>query len=65
MEYRRLGKSGLELSALSFGSWVTFGQQINEDVAYACMEAAYQAGVNFLTMPKRIRRARRRSLWET
>ncbi|PWH15437.1 MAG: aldo/keto reductase [Ardenticatenia bacterium] len=47
MEYRRLGRSGLELSALSFGSWVTFGQQIDEDVAYACMEAAYQAGVNF------------------
>ena len=47
MEYRRLGKSGLELSALSFGSWVTFGQQIDEDTAFACMEAAYQAGVNF------------------
>ena len=47
MEYRRLGKSGLEISALSLGSWVTFAQQIDEDVAFACMEAAYQAGVNF------------------
>jgi voltage-dependent potassium channel beta subunit len=47
MEYRRLGKTALEISALSLGSWVTFAQQINEDVAFACMEAAYQAGVNF------------------
>lgn len=47
MEYRRLGKSGLKVSALSFGSWVTFGQQIGDDVAEACMVAAYEAGVNF------------------
>jgi voltage-dependent potassium channel beta subunit len=47
MEYRFLGKSGLEISALSLGSWVTFAQQVNEDVAMACMEAAHQAGVNF------------------
>lgn len=47
MEYRFLGKSGLKLSALSFGSWVTFGDQVDEDVAYACMKEAYDAGVNF------------------
>lgn len=47
MEYRRLGKSGLKVSTLSFGSWVTFGQQIGDDVAEACMIAAYEAGVNF------------------
>jgi voltage-dependent potassium channel beta subunit len=47
MEYRFLGKSGLEISALSLGSWVTFAQQIDEDAAMACMEAAYRAGVNF------------------
>lgn len=47
MEYRRLGKSGLELSALSFGSWVTFGQQINEDVAYACMKLPIKQGLTF------------------
>lgn len=47
MEYRSLGKSGLQISALSFGAWVTFGQQIGEDSAFDCMEAAYQAGVNF------------------
>jgi voltage-dependent potassium channel beta subunit len=47
MQYRYLGKSGLQVSALSFGSWVTFGHQINLDVAYDCMNAAYQAGVNF------------------
>ena len=47
MEYRRLGKSGLQVSALSFGSWVTFGKQIDETVARTCMHAAYDAGVNF------------------
>ncbi|HLE52153.1 MAG TPA: aldo/keto reductase [Anaerolineales bacterium] len=47
MEYRYLGKSGLQVSALSLGAWVTFGQQVGEDVAYECMQAAYQAGVNF------------------
>ncbi|NIS78691.1 MAG: voltage-dependent potassium channel subunit beta [Anaerolineales bacterium] len=47
MEYRNLGSSGLMLSALSFGSWVTFGDQIGEDLAYECMKVAYDAGVNF------------------
>ena len=47
MEYRHLGSSGLQVSALSFGAWVTFGQQFGEDVAYDCMKAAYDAGVNF------------------
>lgn len=47
MEYRRLGNSGLQVSALSYGAWATFGDQISEDVAYTCMEAAYKAGVNF------------------
>ncbi len=47
MEYRYLGKSGLQVSALSFGAWVTFGDQTGEDIAVATMEAAYKAGVNF------------------
>ena len=47
MEYRFLGHSGLKVSALSFGAWVTFAQQVNEQVAYDCMQAAYEAGVNF------------------
>ena len=47
MEYRFLGRSGLKVSALSFGSWVTFGEQIDEDVAYDTMKEAYDAGVNF------------------
>lgn len=47
MEYRHLGSSGLQVSALSFGSWVTFGTQMDDDVAYECMRAAYDAGVNF------------------
>lgn len=47
MEYRRLGSSGLRVSALSYGSWVTFGAQIDEEGALACMRAAYDRGVNF------------------
>ena len=47
MEYRRLGKSGLQVSALSFGSWVTFGSQVNDSVAEECMKLAYDNGVNF------------------
>lgn len=47
MEYRRLGSAGLQVSALSFGSWVTFGAQADVDLAYQMMKAAYDAGVNF------------------
>ena len=47
MKYRYLGRSGLKVSALSFGSWVTFGDQVDEQVAYDCMKEAYDAGVNF------------------
>jgi voltage-dependent potassium channel beta subunit len=47
MEYRNLGKAGIKLSALSLGAWVTYGEQVNEDIAYDCMRAAYEAGVNF------------------
>ena len=47
MEYRRLGKSGLKVSALSFGSWVTFSAQADVDLAAEMMKIAYDAGVNF------------------
>lgn len=47
MEYRRLGKSGLQVSALSLGSWLTFGQQISDQTADELMGIAYDAGVNF------------------
>jgi voltage-dependent potassium channel beta subunit len=47
MLYRRLGRSGLRVSLLSLGSWVSFGAQVNEDLALECMTAAYESGVNF------------------
>jgi len=47
MEYRRLGKSGLQVSELSFGSWVTFSNQVDVDNAVEIMKAAYDSGVNF------------------
>lgn len=47
MNYRRLGNSGLKLSELAFGSWVTYGAQLGDDSARECMAAAHDAGVNF------------------
>ncbi len=47
MEYRRLGKSGLQVSTLSFGSWVSFSKQINDKVADELMGIAYDQGINF------------------
>ncbi len=47
MHYRRLGASGLQLSALSFGAWVTFGNQIARDEARNLVAAAWDNGVNF------------------
>ncbi len=47
MEYRRLGRSGLKVSELSFGSWVTYGNQLDTSAARECMAAAWDAGVNF------------------
>src|SRR5690242_2991664 len=47
MEYRRLGRSGLQVSVLSFGSWVTFGPQLDENLAADCLATAFDAGVNF------------------
>jgi voltage-dependent potassium channel beta subunit len=47
MQYRRLGRSGLQVSELSYGSWVTYADQIDVPAARECMAAAYDAGVNF------------------
>jgi voltage-dependent potassium channel beta subunit len=47
MEYRRLGRSGLQLSVLSFGSWVTFHKQIDDSLADGLMSMAYDRGINF------------------
>ena len=47
MNYRRLGRSGLKVSELSFGSWVTYGNQLDASAARECMAAAWDQGVNF------------------
>jgi voltage-dependent potassium channel beta subunit len=47
MQYRRLGRSGLKVSELSLGSWVTYGLQVDTRAAIECMAAAWDAGVNF------------------
>jgi len=47
MNYRRLGASGLKVSELSFGSWVTYGNQLDDKLARECMAVAHDAGINF------------------
>ena len=47
MEYNNLGKTGLPISRLSFGSWLTFGKQIDEALVDRLMGIAYEHGVNF------------------
>ncbi len=47
MRYRHLGRTGIQVSELSFGSWVTFSNQLDVKAAADCMSAAYEAGVNF------------------
>lgn len=47
MEYRRMGRSGLQLSVLSYGSWVTFHKQIDDSIADELMGVAYDNGINF------------------
>ena len=47
MKYNRLGRSGLKVSRLSIGSWVTYGGQVDLDAARCCLLAAYEQGVNF------------------
>jgi len=47
MEYRKFGTTGLQISALSFGSWLTFGKQIEDGTSETLMGMAYDAGINF------------------
>ncbi len=47
MHYRRLGRSGLKVSEISLGAWVTFGSQVEEDASIDLIQAAYDSGVNF------------------
>lgn len=47
MQYNKLGKSGLRVSEISYGSWITFGKQVDVNQAQAMMRAAFDAGINF------------------
>ena len=47
MEYRRLGSSGLQVSVLSYGAWVSFSNQLGVDTAKEIMTTCYDAGMNF------------------
>lgn len=47
MHYRRLGRSGLKVSEISLGAWITFGSQLGEEAASELIHAAYEQGVNF------------------
>src|SRR5437660_10989659 len=45
MEYRHLGRSGLKISEIAYGNWITHGSQVEEDAAKACVEAAIDEGI--------------------
>ena len=47
MQYRFLGRSGLQVSVISLGGWVTYGGAVGNEIAFECMKAAYDAGINF------------------
>ncbi len=47
MQYRKLGNTGIQISALSLGSWITFGKQIEDNISEKLMSVAYDAGINF------------------
>ncbi|KAJ3122190.1 hypothetical protein HK098_003068 [Nowakowskiella sp. JEL0407] len=47
MEYRFLGPTGLKVSCISLGSWITYGEQIEDNAAEECLKAAYECGVNY------------------
>jgi aryl-alcohol dehydrogenase-like predicted oxidoreductase len=47
MLYRRLGNSGLHVSAIALGGWLTFGGHVDDEKTFACMKQAYDLGVNF------------------
>ena len=47
MHYRRLGRSGLKVSEISLGAWITFGAQVGQETTSSLVHAAYEAGENF------------------
>ncbi|KAF3396465.1 putative voltage-gated potassium channel subunit beta [Penicillium rolfsii] len=47
MQYRHLGRTGLKVSVISLGSWLTYGGHVGNETAFDCLKAAYDAGVNF------------------
>ena len=56
MEFRRLGRSGLNISEIAYGNWLTHGSQVEEDAAHACVRAALDAGFRSVhAFPMRLR----------
>ncbi|KAK3651487.1 hypothetical protein LTR56_005629 [Elasticomyces elasticus] len=47
MQYRFLGRSGLQVSVISLGGWLTYGGHVENEATFACMDAAYKSGINF------------------
>ena len=65
MEYRFLGRTGLKVSALGYGTWVTFGDQIGQEQAEACLKAAYEAGINLFDTAESYARGRAETMLGT
>jgi aryl-alcohol dehydrogenase-like predicted oxidoreductase len=56
MEYRRLGRAGVRVSAISLGSWLTYGGAVEDRTAIACIHRAYDLGINFFDTANQYRR---------
>ena len=50
MEFRYLGRSGLKVSAISYGNWITHGSQVEEDAARSCVKRALDLGITSITL---------------
>ena len=48
MKYRKVGKSGLKVSEISLGSWLTYGQNTDTEVAFKCLDTAMDSDINFI-----------------
>lgn len=64
MKYRRLGGTGLKVSEISLGSWLTYGGYVDQENAVKAIETAYSLGINFLIPRMSMRRVRRKRCWE-
>jgi voltage-dependent potassium channel beta subunit len=63
MEYRNMGRTGLKLSEVSLGGWLTFGGKVGDETAFACFDAAVENGINFIDLADAYARGKAESVF--